>query len=456
MGEGRGPGGPRSPQLASRSARPLRLYGDFNTTDRCSRLHQGPCLPSVSRPTGRPLLPRQSQGPASLEPKASELRSDRPKRARDYLNRRAALSLLPCSGPHPVAREHPRSSRPETLAAGQPSRPVSSLPRGVRRRPRVDGLPWASEHGPLGPGGRQPGPDPRGDQVTPDLGQDRGDVERQSALHGAEGDGRIFNDAESTPRLTNLSTLTTVRRRAAEAVGAPDCHRWKATAAVRRPSVRPGLGGGLAPRSFVPRRCGRPATRAPPRIGPGPLAGSWCPADRSRRDSRSHRPPQGGPWMGRPLSRLLHNVLDHAHGVGARAVALKERPPVRPLRSSSAVSAGSMGCLQSARLFSLNGASPSGSGPTRWFKAGGPILGDRYDLWHAVRASVADVFVTLDQRLADHAACVPVEGFRVVTSLRDLVDLLEAHGLGGIPGTARRPATMLLQTSPYQEILGPP
>jgi len=83
-------------------------------------------------------------------------------------------------------------------------------------------------------------------------------------------------------------------------------------------------------------------------------------------------------------------------------------------------------------------------------------LGDRYDLWHAVRASVADVFVTLDQRLADHAACVPVEGFRVVTSLRDLVDLLEAHGLGGIPGTARRPATMLLQTSPYQEILGPP
>jgi hypothetical protein len=146
-----------------------------------------------------------------------------------------------------------------------------------------------------------------------------------------------FNDAESTPRLTNLSTLTTVRRRAAEAVGAPDCHRSKATAAGVGPSVRPGLGGGLASRSFVPRRRGRPATRPPPRIAPGPLAGSRCPADRSRRDSRSHRPPQGGPWGGRPSSRLLHNVLDHAHGVGARAVALKERPPVRPLSSSSAI-----------------------------------------------------------------------------------------------------------------------
>jgi hypothetical protein len=53
-----------------------------------------------------------------------------------------------------------------------------------------------------------------------------------------------------------------------------------------------------------------------------------------------------------------------------------------------------------------------------------PDLGDEYDLWHAVLASVADVFVMLDQRLAGHVAWVRVEGLRVVTSLRDLVDLL--------------------------------
>jgi hypothetical protein len=55
-------------------------------------------------------------------------------------------------------------------------------------------------------------------------------------------------------------------------------------------------------------------------------------------------------------------------------------------------------------------------------EGGPPDRNDSYDLWHAVMASVADVFVTFDQRFATHLARVPVEGFRVVTSLRALLD----------------------------------
>jgi hypothetical protein len=46
-----------------------------------------------------------------------------------------------------------------------------------------------------------------------------------------------------------------------------------------------------------------------------------------------------------------------------------------------------------------------------------PDLGDGYDLWHVVLSSVADVFLTFDQRLAGHLERVPVNGFRVVTSV---------------------------------------
>jgi len=51
-----------------------------------------------------------------------------------------------------------------------------------------------------------------------------------------------------------------------------------------------------------------------------------------------------------------------------------------------------------------------------------PHRSDGYDLWHATLASVADVFVTFDERLAGHLARVPVDdGFHVVTSLRALL-----------------------------------
>lgn len=53
-------------------------------------------------------------------------------------------------------------------------------------------------------------------------------------------------------------------------------------------------------------------------------------------------------------------------------------------------------------------------------------FGDGYDLWHAVTASVADVFVTFDRRFADNLARVPVAGFRVVRSIPELLGLSEA------------------------------
>jgi hypothetical protein len=48
--------------------------------------------------------------------------------------------------------------------------------------------------------------------------------------------------------------------------------------------------------------------------------------------------------------------------------------------------------------------------------------GDGYDQLHAVMASVTDVFMTRDERLAEHLRRVPVDGFRVVTSLPELMD----------------------------------
>jgi hypothetical protein len=51
-----------------------------------------------------------------------------------------------------------------------------------------------------------------------------------------------------------------------------------------------------------------------------------------------------------------------------------------------------------------------------------PEIGDGYDIWHAILASTADVFVTRDARLYEHIARIPsVDGFRVVTSLGELL-----------------------------------
>ncbi len=54
-----------------------------------------------------------------------------------------------------------------------------------------------------------------------------------------------------------------------------------------------------------------------------------------------------------------------------------------------------------------------------------PRRSDGYDVWHAILAGTADVFVTFDDRLAEHVEQIPeITGFRVVTSLGELLDLL--------------------------------
>ena len=50
--------------------------------------------------------------------------------------------------------------------------------------------------------------------------------------------------------------------------------------------------------------------------------------------------------------------------------------------------------------------------------------GDGYDAWHAISASAADIFVTGDEDLAEQVERVPMEGFRVFRSLRELLDHL--------------------------------
>jgi hypothetical protein len=50
-----------------------------------------------------------------------------------------------------------------------------------------------------------------------------------------------------------------------------------------------------------------------------------------------------------------------------------------------------------------------------------PDLGDGYDQWHAIQASAVEVFVTRDTRLARHLMRVPILDFRVLTSLRELL-----------------------------------
>lgn len=50
-----------------------------------------------------------------------------------------------------------------------------------------------------------------------------------------------------------------------------------------------------------------------------------------------------------------------------------------------------------------------------------PDLGDWHDVWHAILASVADVFVTRDKRLAEVLGRVPSNDCRVITSLDELL-----------------------------------
>ena len=50
-----------------------------------------------------------------------------------------------------------------------------------------------------------------------------------------------------------------------------------------------------------------------------------------------------------------------------------------------------------------------------------PRRTDGYDLWHATTASAADLFVTYDKRLADLVERVPIDNFRVVRSLSELL-----------------------------------
>lgn len=53
-----------------------------------------------------------------------------------------------------------------------------------------------------------------------------------------------------------------------------------------------------------------------------------------------------------------------------------------------------------------------------------PKLGDAYDLWHAILASTGDVFLTRDSRLAGLLRRIPVENFRVVLSIPELLAVL--------------------------------
>jgi hypothetical protein len=50
-----------------------------------------------------------------------------------------------------------------------------------------------------------------------------------------------------------------------------------------------------------------------------------------------------------------------------------------------------------------------------------PQISDGYDLYHALMASAADVFVTYDKRLADSLDLIPLAEFRVVRSLDALL-----------------------------------
>jgi hypothetical protein len=50
-----------------------------------------------------------------------------------------------------------------------------------------------------------------------------------------------------------------------------------------------------------------------------------------------------------------------------------------------------------------------------------PQIGDAYDLWHAVFASTADLFVTYDTRFAGLLRRVPIDNFRIFSSIPELL-----------------------------------
>lgn len=56
-----------------------------------------------------------------------------------------------------------------------------------------------------------------------------------------------------------------------------------------------------------------------------------------------------------------------------------------------------------------------------------PQRGDFYDLWHAITASVADVFLTCDVKFAGLLKRVPIYGWRTVTSLSGLLGEIRPH-----------------------------
>jgi hypothetical protein len=78
-----------------------------------------------------------------------------------------------------------------------------------------------------------------------------------------------------------------------------------------------------------------------------------------------------------------------------------------------------------------------------------PRPGDCYDFWHAIAASAADVFITDDRPFARRLKQVPIEGLRIVGSLRELLDILEGVGADsrGVEAGAA-PAAAVAETAP--------
>lgn len=68
-----------------------------------------------------------------------------------------------------------------------------------------------------------------------------------------------------------------------------------------------------------------------------------------------------------------------------------------------------------------------------------PEIGDAYDLWHAIQASTADVFVTSDQRFVDHMTRIPGTGLSVVKSLREALAVSRARSRYSKPSPRRAP-----------------
>ena len=58
-----------------------------------------------------------------------------------------------------------------------------------------------------------------------------------------------------------------------------------------------------------------------------------------------------------------------------------------------------------------------------------PDRKDGYDLWHAILASTANLFVTFDTRLADHVERIPdLSTPRVIRSVRELLEAVGRKG----------------------------